>query len=110
MNANPILPLPALARSSGLERSAASPPERPPEGPSAESGPSPGPNPALRVDPKLGIVVLEFLDAQGKTISSLPTERVLAEYRRTGHPAGTELTEPSVEAPNAADTSPPASA
>ena len=59
---------------------------------------SPGPNPALGVDPQLGIVVLEFQNAQGKTISSLPTERALAEYRRTGHPAGAEHEAAAAEA------------
>jgi hypothetical protein len=86
MNANRIQPLaPSIA---------APDPPRPvaPQADMAESKvpQSPGPNPALRVDPQLGIVVLEFQNAQGKTTSSLPTERVLAEYRRSGHAAGTE--------------------
>jgi len=46
---------------------------------------APGPNPSLRIDPLLGIVVLEFQDAHGGT-STLPTQRALAAYRRTGLP------------------------
>jgi hypothetical protein len=42
---------------------------------------SPGlPNPSLRLDPALGLVVLEFRDRSGRT-ATLPTERELAAYR-----------------------------
>lgn len=42
---------------------------------------SPGlPNPSLRLDPALGLVVLEFRDQAGRT-ATLPTERELAAYR-----------------------------
>jgi hypothetical protein len=84
MNANPIRSVPPSVATPVPARPAAPRAETPaPQLPA-----SPGPNPALRVDPQLGIVVLEFQNAQGKTTSSLPTERALAEYRRTGHPAG----------------------
>lgn len=40
------------------------------------------PNPALRLDPELGLVVLEFRDRQGEVAASLPTPRELDAYRR----------------------------
>src|SRR3954471_18092139 len=57
----------------------------PPGAAHAPSGPataaSPGlPNPSLRLDPALGLVVLEFRDQAGRT-ATLPTERELAPYR-----------------------------
>jgi hypothetical protein len=42
------------------------------------------PNPALRLDPVLGLVVVQFRDDQGKVVSTLPTERELAVYRNAG--------------------------
>jgi hypothetical protein len=41
------------------------------------------PNPSLRLDPALGLVVLEFRDAHGRR-ETLPTERELAAYRSAG--------------------------
>jgi hypothetical protein len=49
------------------------------------------PNPALRVDPELGLVVLEFRDVRGAA-RTIPTERELEAYRTAargnGHPTG----------------------
>jgi hypothetical protein len=54
-----------------------------PSGP-AESGTPPAwPNPSLRLDPALGIVVMEFRDRAGGVQATLPTERELAAYRAT---------------------------
>ncbi len=39
------------------------------------------PNPRLRLDPALGIVVLEFRGTSGLPARSLPTEHELAAYR-----------------------------
>ena len=39
------------------------------------------PNPRLRLDPALGIVVLEFRGTSGQPARSLPTEHELAAYR-----------------------------
>jgi hypothetical protein len=39
------------------------------------------PNPSLRLDPALGIVVMEFRDSTGGIAATLPTERELAAYR-----------------------------
>jgi hypothetical protein len=49
------------------------------------------PNPSLRLDPALGLVVLEFRDQAGRT-ATLPTERELAAYRTArGRPDPTPL-------------------
>ena len=45
------------------------------------------PNPTLRLDPGLGLVVLEFRDAQGRVEKTLPTERALAAYRTAARTA-----------------------
>ncbi|GGC29572.1 hypothetical protein GCM10011504_04750 [Siccirubricoccus deserti] len=42
------------------------------------------PNPALRLDPGLGLVVLQFRDDRGEVVATLPTERELAAYRDAG--------------------------
>ncbi|TCZ53193.1 hypothetical protein [Roseicella aquatilis] len=41
------------------------------------------PNPSLRLDPALGLVVMEFRDRQGRT-ETLPTEKELEAYRSAG--------------------------
>jgi hypothetical protein len=38
------------------------------------------PNPSLRIDPALGIVIIEFHDDPGKVSSTIPTTRQLAAY------------------------------
>ena len=39
------------------------------------------PNPSLRLDPALGLVVIEFRNERGGVAASFPTERQLAAYR-----------------------------
>ena len=39
------------------------------------------PNPSLRLDASLGMVVIEFRDALGEVINSLPNQRLLDAYR-----------------------------
>ena len=41
-------------------------------------------NPALRLDPALGLVVIEFHDDSGKLTSSIPNQRQIDAYRRHG--------------------------
>lgn len=53
-------------------------PEDPPSPPSAPMRA----NPRLRIDPALGLVVMEFLDVAGQVRQSAPTEAVLEAYRR----------------------------
>jgi hypothetical protein len=66
------------------------------------------PNPSLRLDPALGLVVLEFRDQAGRT-STLPTERELAAYRSLrGRPE--PMSAPTPSAGTAAQASPPAPA
>jgi hypothetical protein len=52
---------------------------------------SPGtPNPTLRLDPALGLVVIEFLSKAGTITSSIPTQRELTAYQEgTAQPPGT---------------------
>ena len=38
-------------------------------------------NPGLRLDPALGLVVIEFHDASGKLTSSIPSQRQIDAYR-----------------------------
>lgn len=59
-------------------------------GPPAEAAPPTmpiGPNPRLRLDPTLGMVVMEFRGAADHVVRSLPNEQELRAYRlaqRTG--------------------------
>ena len=49
--------------------------------------PKPGPpftNPDLRLDPALGLVVIEFHDDAGKLTNSIPSQRQIDAYRRDG--------------------------
>jgi len=51
--------------------------------PAAATPPPPpiGPNPRLRLEPALGVVVTEFLDAAGQVTRSAPSEAQLQAYR-----------------------------
>ena len=60
---------------------------RPAVAPQREEPPIPtvapiSPNPRLRIDPALGMVVMEFLDKTGQVRQSAPTEAALEAYRR----------------------------
>lgn len=97
--ARPSVPTPAAALRSE-ERQA-----RPADADAGASKPptANAPNPKLRVDPELGLVVLEFRSAQGETTSH-PTSRELDAYRRaarSGKPASDRITsaEPSPARP-----------
>jgi hypothetical protein len=49
------------------------------------------PNPTLRLDPALGLVVIEFVSKSGAVTTSIPTQRELAAYQNgTAQPPGTE--------------------
>lgn len=41
----------------------------------------PAPNPVLRLDPALGLVVMEFRDGAGNVTTSVPTLRQIEAYR-----------------------------
>ena len=49
--------------------------------PTGQPAPPIGPNPRLRLDPALGIVVMEFLDGEGKVARSAPSAAQLEAYR-----------------------------
>ena len=54
------------------------------------------PNPSLRLDPALGIVVMEFRNKSGSVESTLPTQRELDAYRSAAsrrHPDAAGATE-----------------
>ena len=44
--------------------------------------PLPTPNPTLRLDPALGMVVIEFHDRSGALTTSIPSQRQLAAYQK----------------------------
>lgn len=52
-----------------------------------------GPNPRLRLDPALGVVVMEFRGAADHVVRSLPNEQELRAYRLAQRTGG-EPTEP----------------
>jgi len=60
--------------------------------PARQPAPSPAaaapdsPNPTLRLDPSLGIVVIEFRSNSGLVTNSIPSERQLAAYHQHGMP------------------------
>lgn len=59
------------------------------EAPAADSAGTAPPNPALRMDPELGLVIMEFRDRRGEVAATIPTSRELDAYRRaarTGAP------------------------
>src|SRR5215472_16486743 len=47
-----------------------------------EAAASPVINPTLRLDPALGLVVIEFLNDTGAVTTSIPSERQLQAYQR----------------------------
>lgn len=65
------LPATPAARPTGAGAAAVAPPAAPPI----------GPNPRLRLDPALGLVVMEFLDGEGKVARSAPSAAQLEAYR-----------------------------
>ncbi len=47
----------------------------------APAAPIPAPAPRLRLEPALGLVVLEFQDSRGQVAETIPNARQLAAYR-----------------------------
>jgi hypothetical protein len=50
--------------------------------PQPVAAPLPTPNPILRLDPALGMVVIEFHDTSGAVTTSIPSQRQLAAYQK----------------------------
>jgi len=49
------------------------------------------PNPTLRLDPALGLVVIEFVSKSGAVTTSIPTQRELTAYQNgTAQPPGSQ--------------------
>jgi hypothetical protein len=73
------------------------------------------PNPTLRLDPSLGIVVIEFLNSAGQVANSIPTQQQLEAYRmraeasskkaQTGEQAAAPAAKPEPPAPSKAKPS-----
>jgi hypothetical protein len=55
---------------------------QPPPQPEPAPNPSPIANPSLRLDPALGIVVLEFRNDAGTVTTSIPSQRQLQAYQK----------------------------
>lgn len=75
---------PVAAVTGGAENPAepqAEPFSPPAHAPSPPAAASPMPNPQLRLDPALGLVVIEFRDASGTVTTSIPSQRQLDAYR-----------------------------
>lgn len=67
------------------------------------------PNPSLRLDPALGIIVMEFRNKSGGVESTLPTQRELDAYRTAAsrsHPDATGATETGPAVPRHAPVVP----
>ena len=77
----------AVAGPEADRRSTTPPPD--PTPPKGLTGPG-HPNPALRFEPSLGLVVLEFLDSAGSVTESIPTQRQLEAYRLRVEPPPSE--------------------
>ncbi|MBU6498059.1 MAG: hypothetical protein KGQ40_05985, partial [Rhodospirillales bacterium] len=79
---------------------------------SAPAGVSYLPNPSLRLDPSLGIVVIEFHDGAGVVRASIPSPQQLAAYTRhdveTGAPSAPAPL-PASARPSPPPSSPPSS-
>ncbi|WP_135468364.1 hypothetical protein [Crenalkalicoccus roseus] len=67
------------------------------------------PNPTLRLEPSLGLVVLEFRDARGEA-RTIPSERELEAYRtaaRASTPAPDQASSPPAGKPGSTAAPPP---
>ena len=78
-NEFPISPIGPAPHVTSREQSRTPDPARPPVAQPAQ----PLPNPSLRLDPALGLVVIEFRDDRGAVAQTYPSERQLAAYRAT---------------------------
>lgn len=79
--ASPVFPPPTQSRAESRN------PDPPPPPEAEEQRASFAPNPNLRLDPALGVVVLEFRGVGDHVVRSLPNEQELRAYRdaqRTG--------------------------
>jgi hypothetical protein len=80
ISASPVSPLPPTAAPQARPEASARPPSA-----GTPAVPAPGerlrPEPSIRIDPSLGIVVLEMRDPGGAT-RTIPNERELAAYRQ----------------------------
>jgi hypothetical protein len=77
-----IQPLTAVRTNAEIAGEAKAAASQPPPQPEAAASPSPIPNPTLRLDPALGLVVLEFRSDTGAVTTSIPSQRQLQAYQK----------------------------
>jgi hypothetical protein len=77
-----IQPLTAVRTNAEIAGEAKAAASQPPPQPEAAVSPSPIPNPTLRLDPALGLVVLEFRSDTGAVTTSIPSQRQLQAYHK----------------------------
>ena len=77
-----IQPLTVVRTGAEIVREAKAAASQPPSQPESAATPSPIANPSLRLDPALGIVVLEFRNGAGAVTTSIPSQRQLQAYQR----------------------------
>ena len=51
-------------------------------------------NPSLHLDPALNLVVLQFFNAKGDVVQSIPSQKQLEAYRLEAGPTGREAQQP----------------
>jgi hypothetical protein len=77
-----VQPLTAVRANTEIGSEAKAPVNLPPFHPEPTANPSPVTNPSLRLDPALGIVVLEFHNDAGAVTTSVPSQRQLQAYQK----------------------------
>jgi hypothetical protein len=77
-----IQPLAAVRSNAEVAGEAKAVASQPPLQPEPAASPSPIPNPSLRLDPALGLVVLEFRSDTGAVTTSIPSQRQLQAYQK----------------------------
>jgi hypothetical protein len=77
-----VQPLTAVRTSTETVGEAKTAASQPPPEPEHAASPSPVPNPSLRLDPALGLVVMEFRSETGAVTSSIPSQRQLQAYQK----------------------------
>jgi hypothetical protein len=77
-----VQPLTAVRANTEIGSEAKAPVNLPPLQPEPTTNLSPITNPSLRLDPALGIVVLEFHNDAGAVTTSVPSQRQLQAYQK----------------------------
>ena len=92
-----VRPIAPLSPEPAAQESTAAPPER--DAASVPATDNALPNPTLRLDPTLGLVVIEFHNQSGHVTTSIPGARQLDAYRTARELAAPLDAVPSVHTP-----------